>query len=280
MKIAVSNLRPNPFQERKDFAEGTGTLEMSMKRHGFLGSLVARKKGNTWELAFGERRLMAAKKVGIKEIEIDVQDLDDEKMMVLTTIENVQRNDVSPLDRAEHLDMIQKKTGWSENSIAKNIGIDQATVSRLFELMRAHKDTKNLVREGKIGWTTAVEAELAGGSDLVKTVIREKLTKEDIREIKEAIDFAPEMKADLISRNVQPHELVRLRLERSKETSEEKAKEIEQAIRHCAQKLEYLNSIFHKLPKIYQSSIKASLEEHRKQFEALWKTAAIKAISA
>lgn len=274
MNVPISKIRPNPFQERKTF-DDIGSLATTMSKHGFWGSLVAREKKGMYEAAFGERRLLAAKKAGIKEIDLQVQDLTDEQMMVLTTVENTQRSDVPPLERAEHLARLQKETGWTERDIAKHLLIEQSVVHRYLDLMRAHHDTKELVRTGKIGWTAALEAEDVGGHDLVKTTIEENLTKDDIREIRDAIRVAPNLKQELITREMHPSELVRQRLEKSKDSPEEQAKQIRHALEHCGLQVQHLSKIFHRLTQIEQYQLALTLEAHREYFNHFWEKVGI-----
>lgn len=261
MKIQIGKIKPNPFQERKTF-EGTGTLEVSIKKYGFWGSLVARKKGDNYEIAFGERRLVAAKKAGVKEIDLEVQELTDEQMMVLTTVENVQREEVLPLERAEHIALIQKKMGWTIPNIGINLGMPIETIKDYLDLVKVSSPTKKLISSGKIGWSSALKAERAGGHQLVQTAIAEKLTQDDIADIKKAIDYAPERKKELITREIHPVELETERLKHSKDSPDDKARDIIQALHHCVQKVEYLISIFPRLSKFNQAQVVRALKFH------------------
>ncbi len=262
MKISINKIRPNPYQERKTF-EDIVSLSDQMKKNGFWGSLLAREKGSNYEIAFGERRIQAARKAGIKEVEIEVRDMDDKEMMVLTTVENTYRMDVPPLERAEHVEKVQKATGWTERELGKNLWLDQATINRYLALMRAHQDVKKLVAEDKIGWTAAVEAEEAGGPELVRTVIREKLTKDEVRDIKKAIEFAPDRKRELVRGEVYPIDLERERLKHDRKSSpNDKAHEIIKAIDLCTMRVEYLSEIFHKLSPIYRKMAVTALRDH------------------
>jgi len=270
MKIPISKIKANPFQERKTF-EIAGSLDLSIKKYGFWGSLIARKKGDNYEIAFGERRLLAAKKAGVQEIDLQIQELTDEQMMVLTTVENVQREEVLPLERAEHIAMIQKKMGWTVKMIGINLGIAVETIKDYLDLVKVSSPTKKLITEGKIGWSSAMKAEKAGGQELVKTAIEENLTQDDIADIKKAIEVAPERKKELITRQIHPIELETERIKRSKDSPDDKAEEIIRAIDLCSSKVRYLQTIFHRLSEVNQRRALMSLKIHNKVFAELHK---------
>lgn len=274
MNVPIGKIRPNPHQERKTF-DDIGVLATTMTKHGFWGSLVARQTKNGYEIAFGERRLLAAKKAGIKEIDLEVQDLTDEQMMVLTTVENTQRTDVPPLERAEHLAKIQKETGWSLRDMATHLHMPIKTVDDALELAGVRRRTKDLIRDGKIGWSPAMEAERVGGEELVETAVKEKLTKDDIREIKDAIRVAPNLKKELVTREMHPSELTRQRLEKSTDSPSVQAKKIRTAIEHCGLEVEHLTKIFHKLIPIEQYQLALTLEAHREYFNHFWEKVGI-----
>ena len=208
--VSISKLRSNPFQERKTF-EGVERLSKSIKKHGFWGVLMAREKGGTYELAFGERRLRAAKVAGLKEIPIEVRKLSDEEMAELCVKENALQEGIPPLERAAHLTMLQRKFGpYSERDLAERTGLEHSTVHRLLALSGARASVKQAVEDGKIGWTAAVEAMEVGGVRFVETVKEQRMTKEEISDVKKAIEKHGkdrEIKDKLLSGKISPIDL-------------------------------------------------------------------------
>ena len=184
--IQVSKLKSNPFQERKTF-EGVERLSKSIKKRGFWGVLLAREKNGAYELAFGERRLRAAKLAGLKELPVEIQKLSDEDMAELCVSENALQENVEPIERAAHLAMMKKRWEMSNKDLAERTGLDSSSVDRLIALHSARADVKDAVRQGKIGWTTAVEAMEVGGARFVETVRENRMTKDEIRDVKKAI---------------------------------------------------------------------------------------------
>lgn len=270
MKIPINKVKPNPFQERKTI-DGLGKFRESMEKYGFWGSVIGRKVGDTYQIAFGERRLRAAKLAGIKEIDIEVRELNDREMKKLTTVENTMRDEVYPEERAEHIARLQKDYDLTTRDLAEELFIPETTIREYLEYARARVDTKKLVSSGKIGWTKAIAAEKVGGIELVKTVIAEKLTDTDIADIKKAIDVAPERKKELITRQMHPIELETERIKKSKDSPDEKAEEIIRAIDMCCSKVRYLQTIFHRLSSINQERALLSLKIHNKVFAELHK---------
>ncbi len=276
MKVQITKIKPNPFQERKTF-EDIGSLSMEMKKKGFWGSLLAREtKDGKYEIAFGERRMRAAKAAGIKEVEIEVREMDDLEMRLLTTIENTSQSKVEPLERAEHLAELRNKYDWSERDIAKHTFLPLVTVHQYLELSGVLMRTAKSIKEKKIGWRVATDAEKVGGSKLVDTAIKQKLTHGDICEIKKTIQAAPDRKEELITGQIHPADLELERLKGKRAPIEEKGKEIVAHIRHCSRSLEYLGEIIGELSPQLRMEIAIAVGVHREQFKILWKKVAKK----
>ena len=184
--IAISKLKSNPFQERKTF-EGVERLSKSIKKRGFWGVLLAREKNGVYELAFGERRLRAAKLAGLKELPVEIQKLSDEDMAELCVSENALQETVEPTERAAHLAMMQKRWNLSDRDLAERTGLAHQTVNSLLSLAGQARPVLKAVQDGKIGWTAAVEASKVGGARFVETARENRMTLDEIRDVKKAI---------------------------------------------------------------------------------------------
>lgn len=206
MKINTSLIKPNPFNERKT-TEGVAFLVDQMKQRGFWGSLLARKRGSGYEIAFGERRLFAARKAGVKEIDLEVRELSDREMEELTTVENVQKEDVNPVERGRHLATYKKKYSASEAEMSKIFGISRQSIHDLLAVTELDAGHQKDVRSDKIGYRVAIAAQRIGGSAFVETVKEKRLTKDEVERIGAASIKNPEYKKSLLALKVHPSEL-------------------------------------------------------------------------
>src|SRR5699024_9578809 len=100
-QIAIDECRPNPYQPRKTFeADAIEELKESILEYGIIQPLIARNSIKRYEIVVGERRLRAAKEAGLTEVPVVVQELTDERMMELALLENLQREDLNPIEEA------------------------------------------------------------------------------------------------------------------------------------------------------------------------------------
>ena len=111
-KIQLEKLVTNPFQPRKIFDDETiGELAQSIQEHGIIQPIVVRKKGKKYEIVVGERRFRASKIAGLNEIPAIVKELTEEQMMEIAILENLQREDLTPIEEAEaYQSLIEKYT--------------------------------------------------------------------------------------------------------------------------------------------------------------------------
>lgn len=153
----VSQIRPNPFQPRLHFAaEGMEELATSMREHGFFGHVLVRKHARSYQLAYGERRLRAAKLAGLKTIPVQIRELSDRQMMEIALTENVLREDLHPVEEARGYLRLQEEMGYSVRQIAERIGKSKSYVGTLLSIVR-YPDLEEAVRTADIPVRTAEE---------------------------------------------------------------------------------------------------------------------------
>lgn len=138
-EIALGRIRPNPFQPRRHFdPEGIEELRQSIENHGILQPVVVRPQAGGFELISGERRCRAAKAAGLRAIPALIREgVEDTEMLELALVENVQRRDLSPLERAEGFHSMMNQLGLSQDQVAGMVGLQRSTVAnhvRLLEL--------------------------------------------------------------------------------------------------------------------------------------------------
>lgn len=149
--IAVASIVPNRRQPRKSFDdESIRALASSIRQAGLMQPILVRPMGARFELIAGERRWRAAKSLGMETIPALISSVDDRVSAELALIENLQREDLNPMDRALALRQLSDDFGMTHQEIADRIGLDRASVSNLLRLSDLDPLTADLVRSGKI----------------------------------------------------------------------------------------------------------------------------------
>ncbi|MEE8105844.1 MAG: ParB/RepB/Spo0J family partition protein [Planctomycetota bacterium] len=149
--IPVTELRRSPFQPRQEFDEGKlQELAASIKESGVLQPILVRPSGTGYEIVAGERRFRAAEKAGLKEIPALIRPYSDEDVLVLSLVENVQRADLNPIDKAQAYQRLVKHLGATQADIAQKLGLNSATVSNMLRLLELPSEVKDLVRNGAL----------------------------------------------------------------------------------------------------------------------------------
>ncbi|MDD5583116.1 MAG: ParB/RepB/Spo0J family partition protein [Candidatus Marinimicrobia bacterium] len=151
-EIPLSHITVNPFQPRKLF-DDTGMEELvnSIREKGIIQPITVRKKDDEYQLIAGERRVRAARIVGLETIPAYVTDVaSDEEMMELSLIENIQREDLNPVDEAIAYSLLIEKYGISQEKVATNVGKSRTTITNSIRLLKLPEEILNGLRNRKI----------------------------------------------------------------------------------------------------------------------------------
>jgi ParB family transcriptional regulator, chromosome partitioning protein len=183
-EIPLVQLRPNPFQPRQHFdSDLVDELADSLRTHGFFGHLLARKQGRGYQIAYGERRLRAAKLAGLETIPVQVRELSDRQMVEIALTENVLRENLHPVEEARGYLRLQQEMGYSVREIAARIGKSKSYVGTLLSLLR-YPDLEKAVRTADIPVRTAEElAKIEDAADrtrYIQQVVAGKLNREQL----------------------------------------------------------------------------------------------------
>ncbi len=147
----IEEIHPNPFQPRKTFGdEPLQELVQSIREKGILQPLVVRRRGDRYELIAGERRWRAAQKAGIKEVPILVRDVSESELLELSLIENIQRENLNPIEEADAYKGLIDQFHLTQEEISQKVGKDRATVANALRLLKLPPEIKQSVSEGKI----------------------------------------------------------------------------------------------------------------------------------
>jgi ParB family chromosome partitioning protein len=150
-EIPVEQIVPNRRQPRTDFDDAAlQSLAASIKQAGLMQPIMVRPLSNGFELVAGERRWRAAKMIGLTRIPAVVKPIDDQTAAELALIENVQREDLNPMERAYALRRLASDFSLTHQQIAERVGLDRASVTNLLRLSDLDASTADLVRSGKL----------------------------------------------------------------------------------------------------------------------------------
>lgn len=151
--IKISEIRPNPYQPRKDFDnDGLKELADSIKEHGVFNPILVRKSLKGYELVAGERRLRASKLAGLKEIPVIIKEIDDKGMMEISILENIQRKDLTPIEEANAYEQLIKKLNYTQEDLAKRIGKSRTYVTNMLRLLKLPHEIRELVGKEKLSY--------------------------------------------------------------------------------------------------------------------------------
>ncbi|MGC8737075.1 MAG: ParB/RepB/Spo0J family partition protein [Candidatus Hydrogenedens sp.] len=140
---------PSKVQTRKTFREASiQKLADSIKQHGLQEPVVVRKTGDKYELVCGERRLRACILAGLKEIPAICRNISDDESILLGLIENIQREDLNPIEEAEAYQSILNRFNWSQEQLSETVGKDRSTIANALRLLSLPLSVQNMVIEG------------------------------------------------------------------------------------------------------------------------------------
>lgn len=150
-EVPVDQVAPNRFQPRKQAQEeGLAELVDSIRTHGILQPLVVRRRGSGLELIAGERRLEAAKRAGLQRVPVVVRQASDREMVELALVENLQREDINPMDAAEAYARLVKEFGLTQEQVAERVGKSRPAVANTIRLLSLPSVMQEGIRQGKL----------------------------------------------------------------------------------------------------------------------------------
>ncbi|HYI94533.1 MAG TPA: ParB/RepB/Spo0J family partition protein [Bryobacteraceae bacterium] len=150
-KLPIDAIEPNPLQPRSVFVpERLGDLAQSIRANGIIQPLIVRYTDSKYQLVAGERRWRAARLAGLAEVPVVVQDFATDRLLEVALIENIQREDLNPIEVAQALDRLAREHSLSHEDIGQRTGKDRTTVTNLIRLLRLPRDIQLLVAEHRI----------------------------------------------------------------------------------------------------------------------------------
>jgi ParB family transcriptional regulator, chromosome partitioning protein len=151
LQIDIDLIDPSPFQPRTRFAEmGLEELAQSIRASGIIQPLVVRKIGSRYQLIAGERRWRAAQRAQLLRVPVVLREVSDEQALELTLVENIQREDLNPIEQARAFDRLMEEFHLTQDEVASRTGKDRATVANSVRLLSLEEPLLEWIEEGKI----------------------------------------------------------------------------------------------------------------------------------
>lgn len=187
-RLKVAEVRPNPFQPRKEFPlEEMAELEGSLRTSGLLQPITVRRgSGGGYELIAGERRLRAAQRIGWTEIPALVKVIDDRTAATLALVENLQRTDLNAVEEAEGYQRIMQEFSLTQQQVADVVGKDRTTVANTMRVLQLPGSVRRMVQDGAITLGHARALLAFGGEQRIVEVAREVVARGlSVREVEQ-----------------------------------------------------------------------------------------------
>ncbi len=179
-KLLIGDLYPNKFQPRKIFdEESLNDLKKSIKERGIIQPIIVRKSDDNskYEIIAGERRWLAAQKAGLHEVPVVVTEADDLKSLEFAIVENVQRNDLNPLEEAQGYQRLINDFSYDQEKVSKFIGKSRSYITNCLRILTLPSDVLNLIEKRKLSTGHAkILVGLQNASFVAQKIIEKKLS--------------------------------------------------------------------------------------------------------
>ena len=150
-RVEVDRITPSPFQPRRTFDEAKiDELAASIRNQGIIQPLVVRRKGDGYELIAGERRWRAAMRAGLTQVPIVVRDASDHEALQLALVENLQREDLNPIEEANGYRRLQEEFQWSQEEMAEKVGKSRPAIANAMRLLSLPAEVQQEVSSGNL----------------------------------------------------------------------------------------------------------------------------------
>jgi ParB family transcriptional regulator, chromosome partitioning protein len=191
LQIPIDQIHPNPHQPRKTIADAAvAELSASLKSSGIIQPLIVRRQGDHFELIAGERRWRAAKLAGMATVPAIVRNVDGPTQAQLALIENIQREDLNPIDRAEGYRSLMSQLGLTQAELSGRLGEERSSIANYLRLLDLAEPVRNMVRDGRV--TLGHAKLLAGVPDILQqqkladTVVSQSLSVRNLERLLQA----------------------------------------------------------------------------------------------
>jgi len=199
--ISVDRIKPNKYQPREDFnRQKLNELISSVKEKGVVQPVLIRPSGDGYELIAGERRLKAVKALGYNEIPAVIKDVDDINALELSLIENIQREELNPIEEAHAYKRLTDEFNFTQDMIGQAVGKDRATIANSVRLLALPKKVQDYVSKGELSAGHAKALLSVAGADM-QIALSKKAVKRglSVRALEEMINKKRTVKRTALS---------------------------------------------------------------------------------
>ena len=149
--VKINLIKDNSLQPRTNYDEAKlENLKASIKERGVLQPILVRPKGDSFEVVAGERRLRAARSLNLSEVPVIVKSVTDQEALVLALVENIQREELNPIEEAEAYKKLMEDFHFTQEAVAQSVGKDRSTISNLTRLLNLPKEMQQSIYDGKL----------------------------------------------------------------------------------------------------------------------------------
>jgi len=189
--ISIDKIDPSPHQARTELGD-IEELMASIKEKGILQPIIVREKDGRYEIIAGERRCVAAKNIGLKDVACIEMNVSDNEAMEIALIENLQRKDLDVFEEADGLNALVDMYGYSHKQIAEKIGKARSTITEIISISKIPKEIRNMCEEFSIkSRSTIIELAKQENEDnmyrLISEIKKRELKREDTRDLSKMI---------------------------------------------------------------------------------------------
>jgi ParB family chromosome partitioning protein len=150
-EVPTESLEPNPFQPRSAVEpERLAELAASIRESGIVQPILVRRRGDRYQIIAGERRWRAAVQLGLARVPVTVREVPDERLLELALVENIQREELTPLEEALAFQRLHDEFRLTQEEIARRVGRDRSTVANTVRLLRLPRELRDLVARGAL----------------------------------------------------------------------------------------------------------------------------------
>lgn len=189
--LRLSLIEPNKDQPRKQFNdESIDELAQSIKQYGVIQPIIVCKRGQRYEIVAGERRWRAARKAGLKEVPVLVREYSPEEIAEISLIENIQREDLSPIEEAKAYKQLIEDHGLTQEELAERVSKSRTAIANTMRLLNLHPDVQEMLSDGRLSAGHA-RALLAAENEVIQLELAQKVLDDalSVRQTEDLVKF-------------------------------------------------------------------------------------------
>ncbi len=202
MDLPFESIKPSSWQPRRNFnKEKLNELVLSLKTTGLIQPILVRPMGDDYELIAGERRLRAVQLAGFKTIKALVMGITDDIVPEVSLIENIQREELTPLEMAESLKRILEVKNLTQDEVAERIGVSRPQVTNLLRLLSLPSEVKEFIQEGKLSFGHARALVSLPDEEIIKLankIVERELSVRETEKLAKIYNSLPKEKSKLL----------------------------------------------------------------------------------